>query len=498
MLLDLVGPEVDLARGLLPDARVAGQDTDVMALSVTDSKVEELAAIAERAGALMTGPAKLAKHAPCPADSGPVAEACARLFVRGFTTRAWGRPPTDGESASLLEIYRVGAEGGGFARGVALLVEAVLQSPHFFYRSELGRQPRQVPGTSRSGTARLDGAETASQISFLLTGARPDAELLLAGLSGLLDTGERRAREARRLLATERARQHLREFLIAWLGLGDVAMLNKNLALYPGFTGPVRQALARELDLTLAELLGRPAGARLDDLLLLDHSFPGGASAIIYGDELGAPPGEHRRMEWPAHRRGLLSSPAFLAAHGGVEHPSPVKRGLMVRARLLCQDVPPPPADAQATMPSESALPESIRRRYQQHAADPRCAGCHRLMDPIGFGFERFDALGGHSVMEGKTPVDGRGELTGTDVDGPFLGPAELGRRLLGSRQFQRCFVEQAWRYAEGRPPAAGDNGEIEWLDEQLQRSGKRIDELFVALVSRPRFVLRQVTEEAP
>jgi hypothetical protein len=461
VLKDLLGDEVDLTRGFLPDARVAGQDTDVAALSVTDVKVEELAATAERAAALATTPANLLRLAPCALAPGP---GCAELFVGGFALRAWGRPASAQEMAALGELFRIGSQGAGFANGAALVVEAILQSPHFLYRSELGPTAR-----SSAGDIRLDPLETASQISFLLEGGRPDAGLLLAAATGGLDSPEGRTREARRLLASPRARRHLAGFFTAWFGVGDVLMLNKNLALFPAFTSAVRQAMAREIADRLHGVLSRPGGGRLDHLLL-----EGG---------------------------GLLSTPGFLAAHAGVEDASPVRRGLLVRARLLCQDVPPPPPDVDrdpANVVTVNPLGGSTRERYQAHSSDPRCRGCHRLMDPIGFGLERFDAVGVFQSQEGQHPLTGEGQLTDTDHDGAFNGPAELGRRLLGSALHRRCLVEQAWHFSEGRPPGPDDRPEIDWLAWQLERSGRRLEDLFVALVARPTFVLRRRGEASP
>jgi Protein of unknown function (DUF1592)/Protein of unknown function (DUF1588)/Protein of unknown function (DUF1585) len=366
----------------------------------------------------------------------------------------------------------------------------VLQSPHFVYRSELG-----APAAGdASGAVSLTGLEIASALSFLLRGSRPDGPLLEAALRGELVIPEAREREARRLLASEAGRRRMGHFLRSWLGLEDVAMINKDVGAYPFFSPRARRALDRELGTFLDHVLKE--GAQLDELLLADYTFPSPELMPFYGDELLEPPGdfERRRLD-PTRRRGVLSSPAFNAAHALIDQTNPVERGLMVRSRFFCQDVAPPPPDILVQAPSGPPQ-QTTRQHFEDHSRDSRCSPCHRLIDPLGYGFEQFDAVGRYRTEERGIPVDARGEIVGTDVDGTFVGPVELAPRLLRSAQFRRCFVKQVYRYSEGRSVEYSDDRELDYLASLFEKAEHRIDELFVRLVRRPAFVLRKVVPE--
>jgi hypothetical protein len=487
VLGDLLGARLDLTRGFLRDLRSeGGYDSDAVMLAVSESKIDELAAAAERAGAYLAAPERLDKFAPCPAGDAP---ACGRRFATSFATRAWGRPPSAEELGRLDPVFTAGSDGADYAAGIALLAEAILQSPYFLYRSELGEGP--VAG----GRVRLGPYEIASAISFAITGSRPDAALLAAAAAGTLATAEGRASEARRLLATSAARGQLRVFLRAWLGLTDVAFINKDLGIFPVFTPKVRFAMDRELDTFLDSVLG--GAGRVDELLLADYSFPGPPLAPIYKDDVLDPIGDFTRTRLDPRRRGLLSSPSFLATHALIDQTNPVERGLMVRSNLLCQEVAPPPPSVLAVTPA-GGPGVTTRAKYSRHSEDPFCRSCHSLMDPIGFGLEAFDTLGRYRTEDNGQPVDARGELLQTDIDGPFTGPAELSQRLPRSAMFRRCFVQQMWVFIEGRTIAGNDDPEINGLAWRFEQDDHRIGDLLVELVSRPTFVLRLATEETP
>jgi hypothetical protein len=492
---DLLGGErLPLQRGFLPDPFSEGFDNDALLLGVGTSKSEELMTAAERVAAALVAPASLERQAPCPA--GAEARGCARAFISRATAITWGRPPTDDELGRLEEVFTTGVAeaepSAGYAGGISLVTEAILASPHFVYRTELGKPPADPAATEVT----LEGPEIASALSFLFRGARPDAPLMEAALAGSLVDPATRAAHAERLLATAEGRRRIDVFVRSWLGLTDVAMLNKDLGMFPVFTPAVRQAMDRELT-TFIEHVMTMAQGRLDELFLADYSFPARVEGLIYGEDTDSLVGNHTMVKLGPNRRGLLSSPAFLATHALISQTNPVERGLMVRGRLLCQEIPPPPPEVLAQTPSGGAE-LTTRAKYEAHQKNPSCAGCHRMMDPIGFGFEQFDAIGRFRIKEGDNPVDARGELVGTDVDGPFVGPAALSQRLVRSLQFRRCFVQQLVRFAEGRGMGADDAEEIRYLTHQLEMADHRIGDVLVALVKRPTFILRKIVKEAP
>jgi hypothetical protein len=490
VLTDVLGTSLGVTRGFLPDPRVDGFDDDAVARGVSDSRVDELATAAERAAAFVAAPERLMHFAPC-ADGDDQAEgvACARTFARMLSGRAWGRPATDDELNRLDEVFRAGRDPEGYASGIELVTEAVLQSPYFVYRLELGT-PTEMPGV-----VRLTADETATALSFLLAGSRPDAELLRAAAAGELDTAAGRAAQARRLLAqpSGEGRRQLASFIRDWLELGDVVAINKDTGLYGYFTLPLRQALARELDTFLEHVLTH--GAALDELFTADYTFPSPELSVIYGDDLLSPAGDFQRVALAPRRRGLLSSPAFLARHALATQTNPVERGLVILTRLFCKDLPPPPRGVAGTVPT--GMPEqTTRQKYAAHESQEGCAACHQTIDPPGFALEAFDSTGRFRTTEAGQPIDSRGALVGTDVDGPFDGPAQLAARLVTSAQFHRCASRLLWQWSVGRAPRAGDSAFIDALTAEVATRGFRLDDWMVSFVSRPDFVLRRTAPQ--
>jgi hypothetical protein len=215
------------------------------------------------------------------------------------------------------------------------------------------------------------------------------------------------------------------------------------------------------------------------------------ATGIYGADALEMPAAEGSRIPLdPAHRRGILSLSGFLAAHATVSGSSPVDRGLFVLRRLLCVDLQLP-QNANIPPLARPDAAHTTRQRIEQHAADPRCAACHDVIDPIGFGFEQMDGIGRFRASEGDQPVDSRGELVDSDVDGPFTGPAELSSRLAESREVRGCFVRLVLRWAEGREAQAADQCGVRQQQRAWRARELGLNELLANVVASDRFVRR-------
>ena len=263
-----------------------------------------------------------------------------------------------------------------------------------------------------------------TRLSYLLWGSMPDEALLAAELPADLDA------QVDRMLAGSRARDNVAHFHARWLGL-DAA---------PDHLVESAQAFTDAIFWS---------DGTLEDLLTADG--------------------------------GVLTQPAIMAALAKPDQTHPIKRGLFVREQLLCQTPPPPPPDVNVAVPT----PEpgvSTRERFAQHTADPACAGCHALIDPIGFAFEHYDENGDYRTQDGGRPIDASGELIDTDVDGPFVGAAQLAERLAASQQVSDCMVTQWFTYAHGRPPTEDDACVLEELQRRFEESGRRLSVLPVAL----------------
>jgi hypothetical protein len=284
--------------------------------------------------------------------------------------------------------------------------------------------------------------------------------------------------------------------------VNDLRAVNKIPAMFPMFTPGLKADLDTELDLFLEYVLGEQRGT-LEALLGSPVTFASGPIIeIIYAGDYRAPlsppaspaPGEFAKIEFnPNLRKGVLSLGGWLAAHAPVHRSSPVDRGLAIRTRFFCYQLAPPPPQATSTAPGPGDGTATTRQKFEAHARNPVCQSCHHLMDPIGFGMEMMDALGAYRDTEAGLPVDSSGTLTDTDVDGPFLGPAELADKLLASRQVRDCFVKQMFRYVEGREETDQDACAISRLQEFFATEKTTIGELAAEMVADPRFIERSI-----
>lgn len=489
-ITDLFGSEPTLLDWSAPDVLVHGFDTGADALTISSGNFDDFVLAAE----LIAGSADVTALAPCESETAP--EECASAFVASFAERAFGRPLAADESARFAGVYRTGAEDG-YDAGIRLVIEAVLMSPHFLYRSELGDDP---PG--QGGEASLSPLEVANALAFALTDARPDAALRARAESDSAFLSEVVLREeAMRLIALPRARENLARFLRSWLGVRDIRAVNKIPAMYPEFTPELKADLDVELALFLEHVLA-DAGGTLAALFATPVTFANarvlnGVYAYDYaGAALPVVPadGSFASITLEAsRRRGVLSLGGWLSAHSPVHRTSPVDRGLIVRSRLFCQELPPPPPGAQFAAPDASDGITTTRQKFEAHRASDACAGCHVLMDPIGFGLEMMDAMGRFRDNELGLPIDSSGVLTETDVDGPFTGPAELGDKLVASQMVRDCFVTQLFRFVEGRDERAEDACLLTRLKSGFSASDGSIAGLLVSMVLERSFGARRV-----
>jgi hypothetical protein len=417
----------------------------------------------------------------CPIETAD--DACVNAFIDDFGARAFRRPLDDDDRADLRAAFDDGLAEGDTRSGVASVIEVALQSPEYLYRVELGSDGPVGPW------------ELASRLSYLFWGTMPDAALFAAARGGALATADSVRDQAQRLLADPRTRVTLATFYEQFLELDQLDELEKDPSIYPTFEPAIRTAFRGET-LTFIDSVLWNGDARLATLLTAPYTFVNGKLAAFYG--LPAIDGTtFRRVDVdPAQRGGLLTQGAFLATRAKYNQTSPVYRGKFVRERLFCTTPSPPPADLAIRAPDlDPRL--TTRGRYAQHATDPYCAGCHRLMDPIGLGFENFDGAGLWRDTESEQPVDGSGQLTGTDIDGPFNGARDLERRLAVSADVERCTTNQWFRFAHGRADTPADACSLDQLGRSFQASGGDLRKLLVDITQTTAFRYRS-GESAP
>jgi hypothetical protein len=477
---DLLGVEGHPSLSLSADEKLAAFFSNSVS-PVTRLSVEQYADAAEEV-ALRAVANGLDTFAGC--SAGAQDAACADSFVQSFGRRVFRRPLAADEAQRYRGLFAV-HQARGYAQAIRVVLQTLLQSANFVYHLEL------TPAPSGSGVTPLGGYELASRLAFALWNTTPDVELLDAAGSGKLDSKEGLRAEAERLLASDRARDALSSFHLQWLGLDNVADTAKDAALFPQFTPAIKAAM-RDETVAFADFVVRRGDGRLATLLSAPFTVASPDLLALYGAS-AAPAVDGTVALDPTQRAGLLTQGAFLAAHSHANQTSPVHRGLAVRKNLLCTDLPDPPMNVDNT-PPEPDPNATTRQRFEQHRADPSCVGCHTLLDPIGVGFEGYDAIGRYRTTENGLQLDTAGELVSAGAaSGAFRGAVELAKRLSTSSEVRDCVKKQWFRYSLGRLEGADDACTLQSLAKEFEASDFNVKSLLVALVTSDAFRYRKV-----
>jgi hypothetical protein len=413
-----------------------------------------------------------------------MAEACAKAFIESFGARAYRRALGSEETAGLLKAYHLGADGYTYADGIDLVVRVLLQSPGLLYTTELG-----ADGAGAGFTMTPD--EIATSLSYLLTAEPPDAPLLAAAASGSLTTAEGRAAEARRLLATSTGHERFVRVVREWLGIDDVARREKSQSVYPEFAS-VALAMEQESRAFIEEVLNNSTGT-LSELLSADWTIADAPLAAVYG--VPASSNGKRTSLSGVKRRGILNQGAFLSVFANNSGSHPVFRGVAILRRVACIELPDP--GALGIVVSFPAVDETktTRARFEAHAQDLNCVGCHRKIDPLGFSFENYDGMGKERSLENALPVDTRVTVKlGADFDGTYASSAELIDALAQSDSVRSCMARQIFHSTAARSDqsiAGAENAFVEtWKKLPVEQQG-RLADVLVAFVQSPGFVQR-------
>ena len=475
---DLLGDTTRPASSFPPDEVVGGFENNTIA-PVTQLLIERYMSAAETlATTATTTVERLEKLAPCAA--GEAHELCARKLIDTFGRRAYRRPLDDEERSTLLALYTEKEKRSDHAKATQLVVEAILLSPKFLYRLE--------PLDERNAKMRpLTGYEVATRLSYFIWASTPDNELLDAASSGRLTAPDDIGKAARRLLKDRRAGDGIRSFHRQWLDLRKLETDSKDSALYPGFTRDLKDAMVEET-LRFGAHTVLDGGDAFATLLTSKKSYINAPLAKLYGV---SPPaaGGFSLVELPNQERsGLLTHASVMSVHANAEQSSPILRGKFVREKLLCQTIPPPPPNV-ANSPPKFDPKLTKKEQFALHQTDPSCAGCHRMMDPIGFGFEHYDAIGAWRTVDGAFSVDAVGELSGSDnSDGAFDGAVALGARLSSSQVARHCFATQWFRSALGGVESDDDAPSLEAAYQSFSHAGFDVRELIVAITTSDAF----------
>jgi mono/diheme cytochrome c family protein len=413
----------------------------------------------------------------------------AKEFARSLARRAYRRPPSEAELDVLLRVYKLALENGrSHPEALRLVLKAVLVSPQFLFITPGG-------GTAPSADIVPLGAhQLASRLSYLLWATMPDAELSALADSGKLGEPEVLAAQTRRLLADPRSRALFDGFGAQWLGLDKLAGKTFDLSKFPQMTPTLRASMLGEGRLFFESILRE--NRSVATFLSADYAFVNETLAQIYGLKGVRGPELRRVALSDGDRGGILSMPGILATTSFPNRTSPVNRGVWVLEQILGQHVPPPPANVPPLekQDHDKIAGLTLRQRTELHRRDPTCASCHRVLDPIGFGLENFDAIGRWRERdESGGVIDATGELPG---DLRFSSPKELKRIVAGRLDdFARNLNGRLLAYALCRQLEGYDEIVVERMSRSLAQDGYRMQTLVVAVVTSYPFTHRRINE---
>jgi len=422
--------------------------------------------------------------------------ACAKQILTTLARRAYRRPATAQDVATLMTFFDEGRKGASFEDGIEYAVRLLLTSPQFLVRVE--REPVAV----RAGQPyRISDLELASRLSFFLWSSIPDDELITTASQGRLNQPKVLEQEVRRMLADPRSDALVSNFAQQLLYLRNLPATSPDGIFYPNWDDELRQSLKREAELFFDSIIRDDRNVL--DLLTADYTFVNERLAHHYGipNVYGS---RFRRVTLPAdldYRRGLLGKGSFLAVTWTQNfRSSPVKRGAWVLENILGTPPPEPPPNVPALeeTKSDDGKALTLREQMTKHRSAPTCAGCHKIMDPIGFALENFDADASWRTKQGGNggiPIDTKVKLyDGQEVD----GPAGLRTALMRySPQFLRMFIEKTMTYALGRGLEYPDMPTVRTIAHDVAKDDNRFSAIVLAIVKSSQFQMRVKSSEA-
>jgi hypothetical protein len=437
---------------------------------------------ASRAKILLCKPASVSDELPC-----------GRKILSTIARQAYRRPLKDNDVEVLLSNYQAGRNQGDFEDGIERGLQFILAHPEFVFRGEV-----QPPGMKRGQAYRISDLELASRLSFFLWSNGPDEELISLASQGKLKDSAVLERQVRRMLADSRAHELVKNFAGQWLQLRSLATSNPVTDFFPDFDDNLRQAFRTETEMFFESVLREDRS--VVDLLTANYTFVNERLARHYGvpNIYGS---QFRRVILDGDldiRRGLLGKGSTLLVTSVADRTSPVQRGKWILMNILGVVPPDPPPNVpplkETATNGAAPVEQTMRERMEQHRANAVCASCHKMMDPIGFTLENFDAVGQWRATQIGRPHDPTGQMT----DGnKIYGPASLRQALVHySPQFVRTLTEKLLTYALGRGVEYEDMPLVRSIVRDAGRNNYRFADLVLGIVRSVPFQMNRVTVE--
>lgn len=415
---------------------------------------------------------------------------CVKKILNQLAEKAFRRPPRSSETGRLFDLVQQSRRAGeSFESAIQLALKALLISPHFLFKMEAD------PNYASDAKVRtLNDYELATRLSYFLHSTMPDDELYALAKSGQLSKDDVLEKQVRRMLNDVRINQFVENFGMQWLQLRNLQNIGFDNKRFPKFDGELRRAFYMETRQFLTHLIREDRSVL--ELIDADYTFVNEKLAGHYGIE-GVKGRQFRKVNLPDRNRGgLITQASVLAVTSNPTRTSPVKRGRWILEQLLGTPPPPPPPNVPELMADEAALSGTLRQQMEQHRKDPSCATCHAKMDPLGFGLENFDAVGGWRNLDGKEPIDSTGELPSGEK---FAGPGELKKILLGrKKEFVRNLAEKMMIYSLGRGLDSNDQCAIEEIVKAVEADDDKFSRLVLEIVRSDSFRKRLTAKAKP
>lgn len=413
-------------------------------------------------------------------------DACIDGTIEGLGAQALRRPITDEDRTWLREVYQSARVGNDFSTGMEALISTILQSSSFVYLPEFG-----VPVEGNDAVRRLTDHEVANRLSYFLWDSMPDATLLAAADEGELSSPDGVKTQAERMARDPRAEAKLQSVVYRWLEIDGtiihdpIEALSKDEALYPDFDAQLVEDMKTELRAFVRRALFEDGS--FEKLLTSREAYVNKSLADLYGVQDG--PTDDATWMWvtldPERYSGLLTRAAFMTVQASRTAQSPIRRGVWVYEQAFCAELgtPPPNANDVPVDGQHDGQQLTVREEVEIITAGDGCSSCHSIINPIGYAFEHYDAIGRWQEDEVSSglPVDSSGALKGTDVDGELADAIALSERLAESGQAKDCFTERWFEQALGAPPSKEDGCSIERAELSFAESGN-VRDLFVAI----------------
>jgi Protein of unknown function (DUF1592)/Protein of unknown function (DUF1588)/Protein of unknown function (DUF1595)/Protein of unknown function (DUF1587)/Protein of unknown function (DUF1585) len=480
---DLLGDATGPAKDFVTDTQVGLFDNTATTQTVPELLAEQYL---DAAATLAEGITDVKAFAGCDPAVASTGANCVKTFVTKFGRRAYRRPLQSDEVANLMAVFNTAKSASDAQTGLRATVSAMLAAPSFLFKPEFGAGTAPTAAAA-PGTKQASQYELAARLASFIWASVPDDMLLDAATANQLTTKQQVEAQARRMLADDRARPSVAEFYRQWFGLARIETMTKDTTTYPKFDDALRAAMSEESRMFIDDVIWN-GDAKLATMLNANYSFLNKPLADLYGATGPKDATTFTKVDLnPDQRAGVMTQGAVLAAYARPDQSSPVKRGQWVRVRMLCQDLPDPPANVpQLPAPQDGV---SNRERFAMHTNNPACSGCHNLIDGLGFGLEAYDGIGAFRTMDQGVPVDDSGEITATsDINGPYRGGTELAGLLAGSNQVRDCAPTQLLRYSMGRRDEPEDACSLSEVQQAFATSNGDLKELVIALTQTDAF----------